>query len=547
MASAEASHKYRERDGFIPLPSHKPRPVKPEEYRSIGPLKDRGSESDSPSTSATSDSGDDDEQGATALSSSHEKMRSLEEQLSRDPSSVSTWLSLLSLSLSQVPAASKNSLKVHSEITLSILGRALPALQQEGSSSTHIRLLYLHAGEESWTSEKLAQEWEKALTTGDINISLAWLDWRIRTGSEGVDGMLQAATRALEFAASEVEKLRIFWRLACALRQAGMKISLGFCFICEIADIFSGFIERSMALFQAQADLYIQLSYLHIHSLTTYISYSAGFHEPTAINQIPLKERINHLEEYWDLEAPRIGEHGSTGWADWYVAGKPDRSPAHTPSSKVSTSVTITASLSDPYQLWAQEEVRADETLRPPLRSTDPDAELDPYATILFSDIRPFLFALTSKHSKGLFRLIWLSYLGLHVPGLEAMMGASDDDRWAQLHLVSKSYIDAIFPSSTDTQSSAPESLAGVLVGREKQYMDSFGPIKNWSYRCIGPFEASEFRNGKAQWAMWTKEDIAGLDVEFVRKVFEQCRMGDDDVEWDRLTLAFEAAIEVKG
>lgn len=221
MASAEASHKYQETDGFIPVPSHKPRPVEPEEYRSIGPLKDRGSENDSSSASATSDSGDDDEQDGTAPSTSQEKMRSLEEQLSRDPSSVSTWLSLLSLSLSQVPAASKNSSKVRSEITLSILGRALPALQ-EGSSSTRIRLLHLHAGEESWTSEKLTQEWEKALTTGDINIRLAWLDWRIRTGSEGVDGMLQAATRVLEFAASEVERLRIFWRLACALRQAGM-------------------------------------------------------------------------------------------------------------------------------------------------------------------------------------------------------------------------------------------------------------------------------------------------------------------------------------
>jgi hypothetical protein len=128
------------------------------------------------------------------------------------------------------------------------------------------------------------------------------------------------------------------------------------------------------------------------------------------------------------------------------------------------------------------------------------------------------------------------------------MVGASDDDRWAHLRLVSKSYIESIFPSSTDAQSSAPESLAGVLVGREKQYLDSFGPIKNWGYRCIGPFEASEFRNGKARWALWTKEDIAGVDVEFVRRVFDQCRMGnDDDVEWDRLTLAFETAIDVKG
>jgi hypothetical protein len=216
----EESRKYQEIDGFIPLPSRRQRPLEPEDYRSIGPSKDRDSESDSSSASAASDSSDDDGQDGTVLPSILEKMRSLEEQLSRDPSSASTWLSLLSLSLSQVPATSKNSSKVRSEITLSILGRALPALQ-EGSSSNRIRLLHLHAGEELWTTEKLAQEWEKALTIGDINIYLAWLDWRIRNGSDGIDGVLQAATRVLVFARSEPERLRVFWRLTCALRQAG--------------------------------------------------------------------------------------------------------------------------------------------------------------------------------------------------------------------------------------------------------------------------------------------------------------------------------------
>jgi hypothetical protein len=154
-------------------------------------------------------------------------MRSLEEQLSVDPSSVSTWLSLLSLSLSQVPIASKNSSKVRSEITLSILGCALPSLPD--GSSTRIRLLYLHAGEELWTTEKLGQEWEKAWTTGDINVFLAWFDWRIRNGSRGVDGILEAAIRVLASAASELERLRVFWRLTCALRQAGMSDSTLFC------------------------------------------------------------------------------------------------------------------------------------------------------------------------------------------------------------------------------------------------------------------------------------------------------------------------------
>ncbi len=200
-----------------------------------------------------------------------------------------------------------------------------------------------------------------------------------------------------------------------------------------------------------------------------------------------------------------------------------------------------------PYQRWAQQEMRADELLRSPLRSIDSGAELDPYATVLFSDIKPFLFALTSNRSKGLFRLIWLSYLGLHVPGLETMAGTIDDDRWTHLRLVSKSYMEAIFPDLTDNQSSAPESYAGVLVGKEKQYAKSFGPIKNWTYHCIGPLEASEFRNGTVRWGMWTKEDVVGINVEFVRAVFEQCRMGDDDTEWNILALAFEAAIDVKG
>lgn len=301
-----------------------------------------------------------------------------------------------------------------------------------------------------------------------------------------------------------------------------------------------------MALFQAQADMYSESAYLSYIYTYAKCFHSAGFNNPPVIGQLPFEEQLNILEEYWDSEAPRIGEPGSTGWADWYVAGKPERMPKCAPASTTLTPLAVAASLSDPYQLWAQTEVRADELMTPPLRSTDPDAELDPYATILFSDIRPFLFELTSKRSKGLFRLMWLSHVGLHVPGLEALAGTDDDDRWTQVRLVSRPYMDAIFPSSTDAHSSPAESHAGVLVGREKQYMDSFGPIKTWSHRCIGPLEVSEFRNGKARWAMWTKEDVAGVDVEFVRTMFDQCRMGDDDVEWDILTLAFEAAIDLK-
>ena len=224
VASTDADGKYQEVDGFIPLPSRKPRPIKEEDYRSIDPARGHDSEVDSLSASAASDSSsddDDDDDDGTVFSSYHSKMRSLEEQLSSNPTSASSWLSLLSHSLSQVPTASKNATKVRSEITLSILGRALPTLAKV-SSSIRIRLLYLHAGEELWSSDKLKQEWEVALATGDANIFLAWLDWRIRNGSDGLDGILEAGIRVLASTTSELERLRVFWRLTCALRQAGM-------------------------------------------------------------------------------------------------------------------------------------------------------------------------------------------------------------------------------------------------------------------------------------------------------------------------------------
>jgi hypothetical protein len=221
VASTDAGRKYQEKDGFIPLPSRKPRPIKEEAYRSIGPAKSHDSESDSLSASAASDSSDDDDQEGTVFSSYHEKMRSLEEQLSSNPTIVSSWLSLLTHSLSQVPTASKNATKVRSEITVSILSRALSSLAKD-SSSSRIRLLYLHAGEELWTNDKLRQEWEAALAAGDTNVFLAWLDWRIRSGTDGLDGILEAAIRLLTSVSSELDRLRVFWRLTCALRQAGM-------------------------------------------------------------------------------------------------------------------------------------------------------------------------------------------------------------------------------------------------------------------------------------------------------------------------------------
>jgi hypothetical protein len=40
--------------------------------------------------------------------------------------------------------------------------------------------------------------------------------------------------------------------------------------------------------------------------------------------------------------------------------------------------------------------------------------------------------------------------------------------------------------------------------------------------------------------ANWTKRDVEHVDEGFLRRIFQQCRVGGEDREWDSLAIAFE-------
>ena len=98
------------------------------------------------------------------------------------------------------------------------------------------------------------EEWERALDAVGSSLWTDWLDWRSRLAPEGVEGIVQDAQRALSAlgAEEELEKLRVFWRIAVTLREAGTKVHASY-----VNDIeyLAGYTERSGALFQAQAEL----------------------------------------------------------------------------------------------------------------------------------------------------------------------------------------------------------------------------------------------------------------------------------------------------
>jgi NRDE-2, necessary for RNA interference len=211
--------KYEEGDGFIRLPSRRGQ-QDAQDYRSI---TKRPTDSDSNSSDSDSDQpSTDDDSDSMQLTSYQEMTKSLDQKLTANPSSISTWLSMLSHSLSTVPLTSKNAVKARSEITVSLMSRALSA-HPDNTSSKIIRLKYLMAGEEIWHESKLRAEWENALKIGGAEIWMEWLEWRMRTKNRGINGMVEDAVRVLQsIGQDELGKVRVLWRLAVAFQAAGV-------------------------------------------------------------------------------------------------------------------------------------------------------------------------------------------------------------------------------------------------------------------------------------------------------------------------------------
>ena len=218
LASSGEEYKYEEVDGFLRLPSAKSSQKDVEEYRDIT----TNTGSDDSDSSTGDEETDDEDRDAAPLNARQATLRDLEERLTTEPSSVDTWIALLTCSLSVVPLHSKDASKVRAEISLSILTRALAA-HPNNQRSVILRLKLLSVGEELWGNERLHEEWEEALKIGNPELWVKWLDWRIRVLRSGIDGIVLDGQRVLAaLGMDEVSKLRVLWRIAVAFREAGL-------------------------------------------------------------------------------------------------------------------------------------------------------------------------------------------------------------------------------------------------------------------------------------------------------------------------------------
>jgi hypothetical protein len=217
--SERAASKYVEdSEGFIRLRSRHRASTPP--YKTLDPGRN-ASESETDASGSSASDSDEDEGNARPLSAYQERLVELERVAKENASSPTAWLALLSHMLTQYPVTARNAVKARAEVTLSVLSRALPSLPP-GPQATDLRLRYLQAGEEIWSPERLDGEWQKVLQFPDADVQMAWLEWRIRVGSGRIDAVLTDATSALATLTNETDRLRVFWRVAALLRQAGV-------------------------------------------------------------------------------------------------------------------------------------------------------------------------------------------------------------------------------------------------------------------------------------------------------------------------------------
>lgn len=225
-----------------------------------------------------------------------------------------------------------------------------------------------------------------------------------------------------------------------------------------------------------------------------------SFRLPANVVNLPLEQRLDHLEDFWEVEGTRIGD------ADEAEGGH---------NIKVSTGKN--GAQSDPLIQWARSECQDDKTLLLPSKSSDEND--DPYATILFTDIRAYMIPLETQQGRRMFRLIWLDFLGLGIPGLSSSLASLSlllDERWSKTSLTSEGFLQQLFPPDDSARLNTAESVGGVLVGREREYRSSFGVVKEWSLDTIEPLDGIGLVSKGRMW-----EGFEG-DVTLVRSVFTQ-------------------------
>ncbi|WVW82554.1 hypothetical protein I302_104565 [Kwoniella bestiolae CBS 10118] len=459
-----------------------------------------------------------------------------EQYLKSHPRDIDRWIMYSQLHLRLSPDLTAKSelsqistkTRAEAEVTLSILSRALDA-EENNFNSTKLHLAYLKAAEQFWPNEKVTNRWKNVLRelsekidqVDMMDLWLGYITWRegngFGKGDGGVDEVVDVYEECIgrlkenyqgDTQAMEENLVYLFLRACLFLKQAGYS-------------------ERSLAMFQAIMEITFfkpaQLHGAYVHS-----SLSTSFDKV-----------LNAFEEFWDTEAARIGESGSKGWRN-ISTFSPSQNRDAVPQKHTSE---------DPFEKWLEAETHAESTYSLPGRATDLNEEVedDPYHTVLFSDIRPFLFTVTSPEVRLQLIYAFLTFLGLPFspPDVPSSSPASNDPHLHWTLAYNQAKRNTFWPARQSTKRLPWQTVGGEPMDPERtRGLDNpfASPVKCWMQ------DRNTMLGRKGSWFNDLDAiDIATLDIDVVRNVFSILRPLVPDPAFTLASFAFESAVSVKG
>lgn len=426
------------------------------------------------------------------------------------------------------------------EVQLSILSRAMMKNQEE----VELSLLKLRIVSESgiWENGKIEDEWRNLLGKDDkakklgegvseklikerlettIKIWQEYLKWKKTDWNDFEVGKIikvyEEAVKVLRSRGSELTESRIFW--TSDLSEDLEKALLGF--LLEGVNLLkeAGFKERAFGILQSQ----LEITFGRPEELA---SRNTSDDPESRWNQV-----LDELESFWDTEALRFGEEGARGWSKQF-----SNSEDTSPNTKVINPSSISMEISKLFEEPSHENKHPAsnwvelERLRSNLRSStsrlkDPprweagELEVDPFSTILFSDVRNLLIDLRSGKAKNSLIEGVLEYLGLPCGLLQGPFNASNQSLLA--YSLSEGVETQFFPSSLGGDAEEEPSwqvLDGEIMEREKKsgVSDPFRcPIKHWTGSTENLLSSKKEGNGK--FSLIGEEDLKGANVEKAR------------------------------
>ncbi|GAA5834455.1 hypothetical protein JCM9279_004321 [Rhodotorula babjevae] len=436
----------------------------------------------------------------------------LDRALRDDPRDVARWLEFVDLqdeiaqssfaggsgSASAKRALSKGERASTSEVKLAILVRALAV--PDNADAESLILAQLRAAAEVEEPQRVLARWKDALREHPrlTGLWIEYVSWRQTTWATfNVKELVGVFEESFEVLVDAMEGEDAGSSGRELLESNAIYLFLRFCLMLRQA----GFAERALAAFQAL----VELNLFRPHDLER-LQYE---------RTMPWRERVfSAFESFWDGEAPRVGESGARGWR---ATTDDDLPPEAAESASSGAVAEVDASLR-PHERWALAERASAASARRPARATDAemDDSDDPYRVVLFDDVKPFLFLLSSPEATHQLAYAFLAFLGLpFVPPDVPTSTPFTTDPFVHSELVERpSLLRRFWPARS---SGAPFGVIGGEAMEPERHSALKAP---WDvpFKAMPATVDSLFAGSGPGWfKTLAKEDLPDLDVDLTR------------------------------